>query len=113
MVEYRSKYHTLKASIKEQSITVEDALNIQMLNNLGQTFKTYLTIVNDQVRKEEMLGENDDLLKVIEEEGTRIKADHRASANFASTKSSAKPQRGTTKEKKEFVEWLKCKKCGY
>ncbi len=113
MAEYRSKYHALKASIKEQSITLENALKIQMLNNFGQTFKTYLTIVNDPVRKEEMLGEDDDLLKAIEKEETRIKADHRASANFASTKSSAKPQRATTKEKKEFFEWPKCRKCGY
>lgn len=47
MAEYRSKYYALKASIKAQSITIEDALKIRMLNNLGPAFKTYLTVIND------------------------------------------------------------------
>ena len=112
MAEYRSKYYALKASIKEQSITIEDALKIRMLNNLGPAFKTYLTVVNDRMRKDEKLEEDDVLFKAIEEEETRIKADPTASANFASTKSNAKPQGGAAKGKKEFVEWPKCKKCG-
>ncbi len=112
MAEYCSKYYALKASIKEQSITIEDALKIRMLNNLGPAFKTYLTVVNDRMRKDKKLEEDDVLFKVIEEEETRIKADHRTSANFASTKSNAKPQGGAAKGKKEFVEWPKCRKCG-
>ena len=110
MAEYRSKYYALKASIKEQSITIEDALKIRMLNNLGPAFKTYLTVVNDQIRKEKKLEAGDILFKAIEEEETRIKADHRASANFASTKSNAKPQGGAAKGKKKFAQWPKCRK---
>ena len=47
MVENYSKYYAFKASYKEQNITIEDALKIRMLNNLGPAFKTYLTIVNN------------------------------------------------------------------
>ena len=113
MAEYRSKYYALKASIKEQSITIEDALKIRMLNNLGPAFKTYLTVVNDRMRKDEQLEEDEVLFKAIEEEETRIKAESKASANFAATKSHSKPQGGAApKGKKEFVEWPKCRKCG-
>ena len=113
MAEYCSKYYALKASIKEQSITIEDALKIRMLNNLGPTFKTYLTVVNDRMRKDEHLEEDETLFKAIEEEETRIKAESKASANFAATKSHSKPHGGAApKGKKEFVEWPKCRKCG-
>lgn len=49
MTEYRSKYYALKASIKEQNITIKATLKIWMLNNLGSAFKTYFTIVNNQM----------------------------------------------------------------
>ncbi len=104
IAEYRSKYYTHNASIKEQSISIEDALKIRLLNNLWPAFKTYLTVVNDRMRKDEKLKEDDVLFKAIEEEKTRIKADHRASVNLVSTKSNAKPQGGAAKIKKEFVE---------
>lgn len=90
MAEYRSKYYALKASIKEQIITIEDALKIRMLN--------------DRMRKDEKLEEYVVLFKAIEEDETRNKGGHKASANFASTKSNAKPKGGASKEKKEFVE---------
>ena len=87
MAEYRSKYYALKASIKEQNITIEDALKIRMLNNLGPAFKTYLTVVNDRMRKDEKLEEDEILFKAIEEEETRIVTEQKAIANFATTKS--------------------------
>ncbi len=83
-----------------------------MLNNLGPVFKTYLTVVNDRIRRDKKLEEDGVIFRAIEEEETRIKADHRASANFTSTKSNAKPQHGAATGKKEFVEWPKCRKCG-
>lgn len=68
MPEYRSKYYALKASNKEQNITIEDALKIRMLNSLGAAFKTCLTVVNDQMRKDDKLEEDEALFKAIEEE---------------------------------------------
>ena len=70
MAEYRLKYYALKASIKEQNITIKDALKIWMLNNLGLAFKTYLTVVNDRMQKDEKLEEDEVLFKAIEEEET-------------------------------------------
>ncbi len=111
MAGYRSKYYSLKASIKRQSITIKNVLKIRMLNNLGSAFKTYLTVVIDLMRKDKKLRKDNVLFKAIKEEETRIKADHKAFANFVSTMSNAKPQRRVTKGKKKFVEWLKCRKC--
>lgn len=100
MAEYRSEYYALKASIKEQSITIEDALKIWMLNNLGPAFKTYLTVVNDWMRKDEKLEEDEVLFKAIEEEETRIRVKYKASINFALTKSNLIPQGGAVKGKR-------------
>ncbi len=111
MVEYLSKYYALKASTKKHRITIEGTLKIRMLNNLVPAFKTYLTVVNDRIRNNKKLEEDDDLFKAIEDEETPIKADHRASVNFASTKSNAKPQGRAAKGKKKFVGWPKCRKC--
>lgn len=109
MAEYRSKYYALKASIKEQSITIEDALKIRMLNNLGPAFKTYLTVVNDRMRKDKKLEEDEALFKAIEEEETRIVTEQKASANFATTKSHySRSQEGG---KEDLTEWPLCKKC--
>lgn len=35
MAEYHSKYYTLKASIKNEKIGIDDALEIRMLNIVG------------------------------------------------------------------------------
>lgn len=53
------------------------------------------------------------MFKAIKEKKTCIKAQNKASANFASIKSNAKPKRQISKEKKKFFEWPKSKKCGY
>lgn len=87
VAEHRSEYYALKASIPEQKITIEDALKIRMLNNLESAFKTYLAVVKDRTRTDEKLKDDKVLFKAIEEEETRMKAEQKASANFASTKS--------------------------
>lgn len=70
MAEYRSKYYVLKANIIEQNITIKDAIKIQMLKNLGFIFKTYFTIINNQMQKKKKLDEDKTLFKVIEKEKT-------------------------------------------
>lgn len=113
MAEYRSKYYALKASIIEQKITIKDALKIRMLNNLGPSFKTYLTVVNDRMRTKETLDDDETLFKAIEEEETRMKAEQKAFEKFASAKDQSKTQDKEKKEKKtEFKDWPKFKKCG-
>lgn len=112
IAEYHSKYFTLKTSIKKQNITIEDTLKIWMLNNFGLAFKTYLTVVNDWMQKDEKLEEDEILFKAIEEKKTHIKTKYKAFVNFTMTKSNAKPQERAAKGEKEFVEWPKDKKCG-
>ena len=91
IAEYRSKYYVLKASIKEQSITIADTPKIRMLNNLSLGFKTYLIVVNDRMQKDEQLEKDENLFKDIEKEKTCIKTESKAFANFATIKSNSKP----------------------
>lgn len=72
MAGYRSKYYALKASMNGQNVAIEDALKIRKLNNLGLAFKTYLTVFNDRMRKDEKLEEGEIFFKAVEEEETRI-----------------------------------------
>ena len=60
-----------------------------MLNKLMLSFKVHLTVINKWMQNDKKLEEDDVLFKAIEEEETRIKVDHRASENFASTESNA------------------------
>lgn len=85
MAKYCSKYHALKASDQEQSITIKDVLKIWMFNNPGPIFKTYLIIINDWMQKDEKLEDDEILFKAIEKEETRIKAKYKVSTNFLST----------------------------
>ncbi len=90
MAEYYSKYYAFKSSNKKQSITIKNVLEIWMLNNLSPVFKMYLTVVNDQMRKDEKLKKDEVLFKAIEEKKTRIKVEYKAFAIFTLTKSNAK-----------------------
>ena len=112
MAEYRSKYYIFKASIKEQNITIKNAFKIRRINNLGPVFNIYLIVVNDWMLKNKQLEEDEVLFKAIEEEETYIKAEYKASANFATTKFNTKSEGLAYKRKIEFVEWSKYKKCG-
>lgn len=58
-----------------------------MLNNLGPAFKNHPTVINDRIRKEQKLGEEEVLFKAIEEEETRIVAEQKISANFVTAQS--------------------------
>lgn len=77
------KHYGLKPSIQEPKITIENALKIRMLKNISLAFKTYLIIINDQMQKDKKWEENKVLFKTIKEEKTYIKAENKASANFA------------------------------
>ncbi len=75
-------------------ITIEKALRIWILNNLGPVFQTYQTIIKNKVRTVKKLEENQVFFKAIEEEKTQIKAKKKSPSNFAPTKSNTKPQGG-------------------
>ena len=75
------------ASIKKQSITIEDTLKIWMLNNLGPAFKTYLTVVNNWMQKDKKFEEDEALFKAIKKKETQIITEQKPIANFATIKS--------------------------
>lgn len=75
-----------------------------MLNNYGPAFKIHLTIIKNRMQKNGNLEKVEVLYKAIEKKELWIKADHKALANFAVTKSNAKTNRTSAKKEKEFVE---------
>ncbi len=80
-----------------------------MFNNLGQAFKTYLIIVNDRIRNNKQLDENEKLFKAIQKEKTWIISERKASVHLVTTKSyHLKLQKKDTKDQ---VEWRLSKKC--
>lgn len=87
ITEYQSKCFVLKASIKELSIKIKDALKIEMLNNLGLAFKTYFTIVNNPIWRNKKLEKDKALFMAIKEEKIQEVTKQKASANFTTIKS--------------------------
>lgn len=108
MAEYWSKYYAFKVIIIEQSIIIEDAWNIWILNKLGPAFKTHLTIVNDWMQKDKKLEEEEGLFKAIKKEKSRIITEQKANNNFTLTKThySRLQERG----KKNQTKWPLYKK---
>ncbi len=91
MIKYRSKNYAFKANFTEQNNRIEDALKVQMLNNLRPRFKTYLTIVQNRIHKDIKLDDNKTIFEAVNEEQTWTKADQKCFANFTTIKSYAKP----------------------
>lgn len=52
---------------------MKEYVTIKVINSLGSGFETYVTVLNEQARKENMLPELDSLLKSLEEEDFRMK----------------------------------------
>ena len=53
----------IKDEITDISLTVEQIIVLKLLNGLGSSFSTYLTILNEQARGEENSPGLDELLK--------------------------------------------------
>ncbi len=96
-------------SITEKTITIENALKIWMLNNLGREFKAYLAILNDRMKNDEERKDNKKLSKAIEEEETRIVAEQKPSVHFVTRKSHY--SQSQKRDKKDQIEWLLYWKC--
>ncbi len=72
------------------NIMIKDTVKIQMLNNLRPSLKTCLTIINDPIPKNTKLAKDQTIFKTVKEKNTLMKADQKASANFAAIKSHAR-----------------------
>ena len=102
--EYGSLVRDIKAEITDMALTVEHIVVLKLLNGLGSSFNTYLTILNEQARREDKFPALDDLLKNLEDEEARMRQDPVAVANMLKAKEKKNPtEQGKTK----------CKCCGY
>ena len=102
--EYGSLVRDIKAEINDISLSVEQIVVLKLLNGLGSSFSTYLTILNEQARREDKFPALDGLLKNLEDEEARMRQDPIAIANMLKAKKNKNP----TEEGKS-----KCKYCGY
>lgn len=93
---YQSRQSRLRTPCKSKCLTTS-----------RPTFKNYLTVVNDRIQKDEKLEDDEILFKAIEEEETQMKAEQKASANFASAKSKSQGNAPNFTERPNM-----CKKCG-
>lgn len=108
--EYNSLVQDIKAKITNIQLTVEQIVVFKLLNRLGGEFSTYLTILNEQARREDKFLGLDDFLKNLENKKVRMRQDPVAVANMLKTKGKAKKNpfgAGSKKENKE-----KCGRCG-
>ena len=103
-IEYGSLVRDIKAEITDMALTVEHIVVLKLLNELGSSINTYLTILNEQAWWEDKFPALDDLLKNLEDEEARMRQDPVAVANMLKAKGKKNP----TEEGKK-----KCKCCGY
>lgn len=98
--EYGSLVRDIKAEINDISLSVEQVVVLKLLNGLGSSFSTYLTILNEQARRDDKFPSLDGLLKNLEDEESRMRQDPTATANVLKAKKSeeGKPN--------------KCQRCG-
>ena len=104
--EYGSLVRDIKAEITDIPLTVEQIVTLKLLNGLGTSFSTYLTILNEQARREDKFPGLDVLLKNLEDEEARMRQDPTVTANVLKAKKGKKTSSG--KDSKEG----KCYRCG-
>ncbi len=80
--EYRSNARDIFAEIIDMALTLEQIVILKLLNGLGSSFSTYLTILNKQARRDEMFSKLEDLRKNLEDEEARMRQDSIAVANL-------------------------------
>ena len=111
--EYGSLVRDIKSEIMDISLSVEQIIVLKLLNGLGTSFSTYLTILNEQARREEKFPALDELLKNLEDEESRVRQDPTVIANMLKAKKKAKNNpSGEESEEDKGKEKDKCERCG-
>ena len=87
--EYGSLVRDIKTEITDISITVDQIIVLKLLNGMGASFSTYLTILNEQARREDKFPGLDNLLKNLKDEEFRMRQDP-VTANVLKAKKSQK-----------------------
>ena len=63
---------TLLEEVNDLEITMKEWILVKIINSLGPTFETYVTVLNEKARTEKTLPDLDTLLKSLEEEEIRL-----------------------------------------
>ena len=109
--EYGSLVRDIKAEITDMALTVEQIVVLRLLNGIGNSFSTYLTILNEQARREDKFPALDALLKNLEDEEARMRQDPIATANVLKTKGKTNNKKHPSGARSGEGK-TKCKCCG-
>jgi len=60
--DFDRKMRFILKEIKNQEIIIEEYVTIKIINFMSSEFNTYVTILNESVRKKKMLSKLDELL---------------------------------------------------
>ena len=82
--EYGSNARDILAELNDMTLSIEQVVLLKLLNGLGASFSTYLTILNEQARRDKSFPKLDELLKNLEDEESRVRQDAVAIANVIS-----------------------------
>ena len=63
--DFDRKMHFILKEIKNQEITIEEYVMIKIINFMNSEFDTYVTVLNESVRKKKTLSELDELLQSL------------------------------------------------
>ena len=74
----------------DNALTIKQMIVLKMLNGLGSSFFTYLTIINEHARRDKKLPDKSSLLKNLADEESRMKTTTGATANFVKKKGKGK-----------------------
>ena len=66
--------HFILKEIKNQEITIEEYVMIKIINFMNSEFDTYVTVLNESVRKKKMLSELNELLQSLKKKKNRMKS---------------------------------------
>ncbi len=66
--DFDRKMRFILEEIKNQGITIEEYVTIKIINSMSSDFDTYVTVLNESVRKKKTLSELDELLQSLKKE---------------------------------------------
>ena len=117
ITKYETKIQIIKSDVHDHTLIMNKAITLQFLNNLEFSFKTYLTILNEKIRKKDKFLSFDDLLKNLKNEKFKMTQNDKM-INYVKNKNAQKTNENSENknadESKSKVEDLKdnfCYRC--
>ncbi len=95
--DFDRKMRFILKEIKNQEITIEEYVTIKIINFMNSEFDTYVTVLNESVRKKKALSELDELLQSLKKKENRMKS----TITLAAMHSESEEYRGRDREDRE------------